>query len=65
MYFDEKKCMYLELPSSRVKNKSIFLNSAICSADSDEEQPNIHVEDEMEKNIPKTSEQVQNGENLM
>ena len=55
--------MYLELPSSRVKNKSIFLNSAICSADSDEEQPNIHVEDEFE-NISETSEQVQNGSNL-
>ena len=54
-----------EAPSSRVKNKSIFLNSAICSADSDEEQPNIHVEDEFE-NISETSEKVQNnGANLM
>ena len=53
-----------EVPSSRVKNKSIFLNSAICSADSDEEQPNIHVEDEFE-NISETSEQVQYGANLM
>ena len=53
-----------EVQSSRVKNKSIFLNSAICSADSDEEEPNIHVEDEFE-NISETSEQVQNGANLM
>ena len=40
-------------------------NSAICSADSDEEQPNIHVEDEFE-NISETSEKVpNNGANLM
>ena len=64
MYFDEKKCMYLELPSNKVKN-SISLSSAICSADSDDEQPNFHVEDEMENIIPETSEQVQNGANLM